>query len=663
MAVTERIRAELVHQEILPLDAVTPSVIFGRIRDFLAGQHLGATRDAALLDQLLLCLAAKLELVDRGESPPTSDRVKSCYEAALRRLQRAVGQNCLPLGDLELDAASLEYVDRQLGLLNFAAGDLVGDAYQCFRGADSRGQEGQFFTPPAAIRILAAFVEPRRCEKVIDPACGAGGFLFAAARHLLTGGADREIVAASLFGVEKDQYLGRIARMRLALLMRQNINVAVGDSLAWRSAEKSSFMSRLLPGSYDAVLTNPPFGSKIIAASEGVRRSFNLAHRWIEDRSGGLVQTGDLLPTSPPQTLFVERCLSLVRPGGRVGMVVPESLLSGQNYSHVVEFLRQNADIEAVVGMPEALFKTSGRGGTHTKTALLVFRRRNSAGRRDSARMIFMAEAAWCGHDSRGRRIPKDDAEIIIRNRRLCLTGSPEFVPGRLGYPLNADQIKDRVLAPRAYDPEVPRLLAELNATHFLLRFGDLVERSLVTVSTGDEVGKLAYGTGEIPFVRTSDLSNWEIKLDPKHGVSRDLYYTLQRKQDVQPGDILMVRDGTYLIGTCAMVTKYDMEIVFQSHLTKIRVLANDVFDNYLLLAVLSSPIVQRQIKMEAKAQDIINSLGNRIRNIIIPMPRSDEVRRTLSQTVEKIVRERAEAREAARDVAERVAAVNPKTG
>jgi type I restriction enzyme M protein len=661
--VREGIRAESDTQELLPLDAIAPSVIFGRVRDYLAGQHLGATRDAALLDQVLLCLAAKIELVDRGESLLVPDRVKSCYESALRRLRRAVGQSCLPPGDLELDAASLEYVDRQLALLNFGASDLVGDAYQCFRGADSRGQEGQFFTPPAAIRILAAFIEPRRCEKVIDPACGAGGFLFAVAQHLLAEGADPETVAASLFGVEKDEYLGRIARMRLALLMRRSINVSVGDSLAWRSTEKISFMSRLQPGSYDAVLTNPPFGSRIIAASESLRRSFKLAHRWVDDRSGRLVPTTDLLPTSPPQTLFVERCLSLVRPGGRVGMVVPESLLSGQNYSHVVEFLFQNADIESVVGMPEALFKTSGRGGTHTKTALLVFHRKKTANRRNSNQMIFMAEAAWCGHDSRGRPIPKNDADVVVRNRLLWLTGSPEFVPSQLGYPLATDQIRDRVLAPRSYDPEVPRLLSALRDTHHLLRFSELMDQGLVSVSTGDEVGKLAYGTGEIPFVRTSDLSSWEIKLDPKHGVSRDIYYARQRKQDVQPGDIFMVRDGTYLVGTCAMVTKYDTEIVFQSHLNKIRVLPNEMFDNYLLLAVLSSPIVQRQIKMEAKSQDIINSLGNRIRNLVLPIPRSEETRRTFSQTVEKIIRERVEAREAARSVTEHVAAVNPRIG
>jgi type I restriction enzyme M protein len=55
-----------------------------------------------------------------------------------------------------------------------------------------------------------------------------------------------------------------------------------------------------------------------------------------------------------------------------------------------------------------------------------------------------------------------------------------------------------------------------------------------LSISTGDEVGKLAYGTGPVPFIRASDLANWEIKTDPKHGVSRDIYEALRTKQDIQ---------------------------------------------------------------------------------------------------------------------------------
>ena len=512
----------------------SPAAVSRRIRDLLAGRHVGATRDSALLDQVLLCLFAKIQLLKEDLQGPLLQRVRPRYQSAIRQLRMTLGSECLPDSDLKLDASSLEFVDQELSRLKMDADDLVGDAYQCFRGTDFRGQEGQFFTPPAAVRILVALVDPQPDEKVIDPACGAGGFLFAASRHLVQKGCRPAKIAASIFGVEKDEYLGRIGRMRMALLTGKNVNVATGDSLAWEGKDPRSFMRRIGPGSFDVVLTNPPFGTRIVAASEGVRQSFKLAHRWTMTEQGDFRPGSQLSAMTPPQVLFVERCLTLVRPGGRVGMVVPESILCGQSYRHVVAYLLREAEIEAVVGMPEALFKTSGRGGTHTKTALIVFRRvgRVSTRRSRKSSAIFMAESEWCGHDSRGRPIPKDNTDSVIRNHQLWAKEPTKFklVSGPLGYAVEVAKMKDWTLTPRAYDPEIPKLLGALRRTHDLVQFGDLLERGTVEVSTGDEVGKLAYGTGEVPFVRTSDISNWEIKLDPKHGVSRDIFLAIEQE-------------------------------------------------------------------------------------------------------------------------------------
>lgn len=206
------------------------------------------------------------------------------------------------------------------------------------------------------------------------------------------------------------------------------------------------------------------------------------------------------------------------------------------------------------------------------------------------------------------------------------------------------------MLCPRYYDPELDADLEALHDTHEIVRFGDLVSEGCIKMTTGDEVGKLAYGGGDIPFVRTSDISNWEIKIDPKHTLDRCLYETMKYKQDVRPGDILMVKDGTYLIGTCAMVSEYDREIVFQSHLYKIRVVKDDHGLNpFLLLAVLSAPIVQRQIKAKQFTQDIIDSLGERINELLLPLPKSVEKRRDVTEMVKKVIADRIEARELAR--------------
>jgi type I restriction enzyme M protein len=655
-------------QEVLSLGLLTPSEVFQKIRNYLAGAHIGATRDHALLDQVLLCLFAKLHLFQRPTHTENEENRRSAaqaYPRALRELRLLLGPDALPRATLTLDARSIDYVDKALSLLDLSApgADLVGDAYQCFLGSELRGQEGQFFTPTPAIRLLLACIDPCPGERVIDPAAGAGGFLFATFHHLAQKGVPVRDIQRLLYGVEKDAYLARLARMRVSLLTQRPTCVSIGDSLAWTTTEPSSFMPKLKPGAYDVVLTNPPFGTKIIAASDSLRREFLLAHRWVaKNPNGKHAPTSELLKNSPPQVLFVERCLSLVKPGGRIGMVVPESILSGKNYRHVVEFIRQSATIDAIIGMPDALFKTSGKGGTHTKTALLCLRKNDGKDQRRNG-LVFMAEAAWCGHDSRGRRIPRDDTPFIARNYLACRQASGELKVGPLGFTVASKDLKPGILAPRAYDPDIAQLLQNLEKSHALVRFGDLMQQGTLALCTGDEVGKLAYGTGEVPFVRTSDLSTWEIKVDPKHGVSRSIFEAVKTKQDVQAGDILMVRDGTYLIGTCALVTKHDVEIVLQSHIYKIRVHHNELLDPYLLLAILSSPIVQRQIRAHSQTQDIINSLGNRINELILPIPRDPIVRHEISQLVERVIRERVGARELAREIVESVASPWAQSG
>ncbi len=495
--------------------------------------------------------------------------------------------------------------------------------------------------------VLVKMVDPKPGETVIDPACGAGGFLASVVRHQRFSGCDeRELVAgvSSLYGIEKDAYLAQLARLHVSLLSGGHPKVVCGDSLAMRNEEGGGLQ---LPDSFDIVLTNPPFGVKIVAATAEVQRAFSLGSKWRLDQTKTWQQTGELASSVPPQVLFVERCLSLARPGGRLGLVLPESILSNKSYRYVVEFLRGKAQVDGVIGMPEALFKTSGKGGTHTKTCLITLTR--IADKSKGRGRVFMAEAKWCGKDSRAREIPNDDLPVIAENF-ATFKSRGKLVPSRLGFIVPEKNLEENVLCPRYHDPELDADLEALHKTHELVRFGELVSAGCIKITTGDEVGKLAYGGGDIPFVRTSDISNWEVKIDPKHTLERSLYETLKQKQDVRAGDILMVKDGTYLIGTCAMVSEYDREIVFQSHLYKIRLQQEQHGLNpYLLLAILSAPIVQRQIKAKQFTQDIIDSLGERIHELLLPLPRSVERRRDVTEMVKKVIEDRIEARELAR--------------
>jgi type I restriction enzyme M protein len=135
---------------------------------------------------------------------------------------------------------------------------------------------------------------------------------------------------------------------------------------------------------------------------------------------------------------------------------VPESLLSSQRYRHVVDYIRARVDIRAVVGMPESLFKTSGSGGTHTKTCLVVAQK--VVGKRRPI-SIFMAETRWCGNDSRGRREGPDELPEVARRYTIPKADRPA---DHLSYEVTADELVDNIMAPRYYDPEPKQMLQRL---------------------------------------------------------------------------------------------------------------------------------------------------------------------------------------------------------
>lgn len=627
--------------------------VYREIRNFLAGQAVGATRDRSLLDELLKVLFCKHFMESEGSAPApeaSDEVVVKAYQSALSTVSARLPHVFATDESFALGEQALAFMHGSMAGfdMNDPSADFVGDAFEMFTGTEARGQEGQFFTPHNAIELLVDLVEPKPGEQVVDPACGAGGFLSAAARRLIECGATPSEAVSSVHGIDKDRYLAQLASARLAFLAFTRAHVSCADSLGWRTEDGVAIPADSLPGPFDIVLTNPPFGSRIVAATAETQGRFDLGHRWkLDPRTGTFVRLAALQSAVPPQVLFIERCLSLVRPGGRIGIVVPESLISGRNYRHVVAWVRERAILRAVVGMPEALFKTSGKGGTHTKTCLVLLERR-SEGRSRRNRGLFMAETRWCGNDSRGRRSGRDELPEVAERWR-------QFVKGRLreidhlGYAVSDDALVDDILAPRYYNPEVATELEGFSATHELMRVGDLVDEGVLEITTGHEVGAIEYGTGSIPFVRTSDISNWEIKLDPKHGVSDEVYARYAARQDVRDGDILMVRDGTYLVGTCAYVTKYDTQIVFQSHLYKIRVRDDQRISPYLLLAALSSGPVRRQIRAKRFTQDIIDSLGNRILELVLPLPRDGALRERISGMVKRSIDERVEARELAR--------------
>lgn len=642
--------ARKIEQPRLIAEFMTPKEVFRHLRNYLAGQFVGATRDDALLDEVLKCLFCKLYIETTPElALPQDDdtfQLARYVRSVFAKVRRDFPDIYPDDAEILLDPEAISVVFRECHFSLVDAGsDPIGDAFEVFVGSEARGRAGQFFTPQVVTDFLVKALDPLPGETIIDPACGAGGFLASVARHFRSKGVNIEentsLASRTIYGVDKDDYLAKLAKLHISLLTKGHSHILCGDSLAMQNGTASLWEDFPEDG-FDVLLANPPFGTNIVAANPQVMQTFQVARKWITDKATGrLAPTNEVQTRVPPQVLFVERCLSLLKPGGRLGIVLPESLLSNKSYRHVVEYLLAHSTIHAVIGMPEALFKTSGKGGTHTKTCLVIAEK----GKQSTRTHIFMAEAKWCGHDSRARVIPHNDLPTIRDNYAAFELGKLK-TPSSLGFAVPQKDVISNVLCPRYYDPLLGSEIEALEETHTLALFQDLVDQEILSVSTGDELGKLAYGTGNIPFIRTSDISNWELKADPKHSVSRQIYDNYRKKQDVQVGDILMVRDGTYLIGTCAIITEHDKEVVYQSHLYKIRVRKNDVGLNpYLLLAILSSPVVLRQIKAKQFTMDIIDSLGDRLYELVLPIPKFQEAQQEITDLVKESVEKRFEAR------------------
>lgn len=255
------------------------------------------------------------------------------------------------------------------------------------------------------------------------------------------------------------------------------------------------------------------------------------------------------------------------------------------------------------------------RPHTNTKTHVLFVKKTKNP--QDSYE-FFMSYVRTCGHDKRGYKIKDDEVKLVTE--AISNINNNDF--NHLAFKMNKTNLKNNILLPKYYNPEYEKRLKEYedSGDYVLKSFKDLEDEGIIKISGGHEVGSINYGTGDIPFIRTSEISNWEIISDPTHCLSREVYEEYKERQDIQPEDILIVKDGTFLIGRAAMVTDLDLEIVIQSHFKKITVLKKEVLSPYVLLGLIGLDIVQRQIESKKFTQGTLSTLGNRLYEIYLPI-------------------------------------------
>ena len=487
--------------------------------------------------------------------------------------------------------------------LQHAPAHIVGEAVQSMIGPRIRGDKGQFFTPESLVRCIVDVVDICPGSTVIDPACGTGGFLSAARESTEISGKPSTFV-----GMDKDRDMANLAFAVMQIEAGDDSDIRCCNSLEFFMPDNP--LSKYV-GKADVVITNPPFGAKIGITDKTILSNYEFGHVWTSPRgSGEWKRTAGIARKQDPQVLFIELCVKLLADGGTLGIVLPEGIFYGKSFGYIWQYLEAHGEIIALIDCTRNTFQPS----TDTKTNVLIYRKGKAA----SCGVVWFSQAVTCGHDRRGRTqsqagepLPDDFIQIGRTWRRKEDPDTPWVV----------DTPENGLYVPRYY---VNRSAKKQPEGDFVT-LGELIDSGCLSIRSGHEVGSEAYGTGEIPYVRTSDINNFEISSDPTNSVSEEVYARFNRQENLQPGDILFIADGRYRIGKTAMITEHNAKCVVQSHIDILTLSANAPLTPYELLYLINTQYVQSQIGNLVFISSTLGTIGSRIRELRIPIPMRDE--------------------------------------
>lgn len=412
-------------KDLRPADNLKPT--FKAIRNYLAANAVGITRDEVFASQIINLIFCKI-YDERFTRPDDSVKFRAGINEADIDVQKRIidlfecvkkqYNDVIDVADtIVVDAKCLKYIvgELQLYSLKDSSRDAVGEAFEIFIGPSLKGAQGQFFTPRNVVNMVIRMLDPDTEEKILDPACGSGGFLVEALRYVWNKlekkcvelgwpeveiEAEKQKVAIKNFrGIDKDSFLSKVAKAYLAILGDGRGGVHCENSLDNFTNWDFKTREDIQPGTFDVIATNPPFGKKLSIDTTEILDLYDLGHRWLQDDDGQFLK-GNLADKQPPQILFIERCFQMLRDGGRMGIVLLESIFGMPKYQYVVNYIRSKAKILAVVTLPEDLFQPH----THAKCCVLICQKYKLGEDNTTCEDydIFMSDVKWCGHDSRG---------------------------------------------------------------------------------------------------------------------------------------------------------------------------------------------------------------------------------------------------------------------
>ncbi len=267
--------------------------------------------------------------------------------------------------------------------------DIKGLIFQKVITSGQKGERGQFFTPDPIISLMVNFLKPQFNETVLDPACGTGGFLRQVISFVRSNNKEKDIqyyIKNCVFGTEINPTIARVANLRFIFEGSDAMNVDCCNAL---SDLKTGSVSKILTrDAYDLILTNPPFGSQGKITDKKTLSSFNLGYKWCGKKPQTL-QNGQT-----PDILFIERCIDLLKPNGRMGIVLPDGDLENPSLEYVRTYILSKCDLIGVIKLPDQAFVPFGTG---VKASVLFLKKKENPDI-NNASFVFFAKINNLGY-------------------------------------------------------------------------------------------------------------------------------------------------------------------------------------------------------------------------------------------------------------------------
>ena len=386
------------------------------------------------------------------------DRVTQLVDEVAEKYKDTVFRDNPPR--LQLSDRALAFIVGELAKydLGRTALDAKGAAYQELVKHNIRGDRGQYFTPRGPVDLVVEILDPRPHERVMDMASGTGGFLVStlkhvdrilhAKAHVSSGDESTEeflsiqeqlihFAEHQLFGADFDPFLVRAAQMNILMASNGQAQVFHMNSLEFPAGDRpgvAEARGKADLGTMDVVMTNPPFGSDIPIADPNILRHYELAYIWERTEDGGFRNTGRLQGSVAPEVLFIERALAWLKPGGRMGIVLPDGIVGNPGAEYIRWWILRNSWVLASVDLPMEVFIVEANVNIYTTLLFLKKKTSDEIRSRDLGQEtnyeVFMAVAEKVGFDRRGKTIYKrgpDGEELVIEKEyreRISLSGT-----------------------------------------------------------------------------------------------------------------------------------------------------------------------------------------------------------------------------------------------